>query len=449
MTSRDKSTNEDGARQGKLTNEHRRVIERMRSTRSYFTFCHAFMDLGLSIEQAVVLQDMINVGSMKRASDGDGWFVYSVKRMEKRLKVRRNPQQRLINRLIKLTYIRTKKVGLPAKRHVWIDLVKIENDLSILDQQAKPPSGGKSARKPVNPKPCRLSNPKPCRALETNSSLRSEKISNVARTAATAPAAPRSPVLPTLGAGAAKIHTGDEQCRLWALRLAKVVEEIHKYRQKKSITAWSQAFGLLLQDVGDDAARVEKVLAWYEGNAVTYKYRVVSADKFRKRFMELEDNCRNSVVESPTQSFNVEVLKLTEFLKAEHVWPTKALPGLPAAVDATMGAWTEFVRRARAWRGEVVRKGMKIVYSDPENEPLERLYDAVAAEGWMVKSPEAFAKKWFAMIHAKKVSKGELYGNITKLAFSPDSSLWDEIGQAAANKRGSPRLWARLKEVLS
>lgn len=114
-----------------FVDSHYKLISWLLDTGDYFTFSRKFYALGLSMLQAGVLQDMMNVGSMVHASiKSEGWFVYTVSRMKKNCNLNRDPQQRVINVLLLKKLIKVEKRGNPARRHVWIDLVKIMNDLS-------------------------------------------------------------------------------------------------------------------------------------------------------------------------------------------------------------------------------------------------------------------------------------------------------------------------------
>jgi hypothetical protein len=131
MTSHKKSSKSEPIRQGLFSNEHRAAIERLRDTGQYIMFSRQLFKLGLNIIESVALQDMMNYAAMVYASiKNEGWFTYTVKDMQDRTTLDRRQQQAVINTLKRAKLIKTAKRGNPAKRHVWIDLARIENRLT-------------------------------------------------------------------------------------------------------------------------------------------------------------------------------------------------------------------------------------------------------------------------------------------------------------------------------
>lgn len=125
------STPSRTSRQPQFDASHRRALVRMREEGSYFRVYHDFIrHLGLSIEEAAILGDMINTSVMKKAEDRDGWFDYTVKWMQSRTGLLRDAQQRVINVLKEIGCIEVTKAGNPARRRIRIDIEGIENTIS-------------------------------------------------------------------------------------------------------------------------------------------------------------------------------------------------------------------------------------------------------------------------------------------------------------------------------
>lgn len=110
---------------------HRLATTRMRSRSSFFIVYHDFIrHLGLSIEEAAVLSDMINTAEMTKAEYRDGWFDYTVDWMRSRTGIEIKAQQRVINVLKDGGWITVAKAGNPARRRIRINSESIENTIN-------------------------------------------------------------------------------------------------------------------------------------------------------------------------------------------------------------------------------------------------------------------------------------------------------------------------------
>lgn len=81
-------------------------------------------------DQAIALSALIDKADRcKSLLRNNGWFYYTIDRMEWDTNMDRNVQLRVINSLIELGYVRRETRGMPPKRFLFINIDKVERDV--------------------------------------------------------------------------------------------------------------------------------------------------------------------------------------------------------------------------------------------------------------------------------------------------------------------------------
>lgn len=236
------------SRQSQFNASHRRALLRMRTSSSYFVVYHDFIRfLGLSIEEAAVLGDMINTAGMRDYESAGGWFDYTEKWMHSRTHMLKDAQHRIVKKLKTDGWIETRKEGYPGRRQIRINAEAIEN---TIDDGLNNPS--------------RLEN-------ETDTGLEIQTGSR--REIQTTSNEPLSKTKPPPGGVGGKgtllpqqrtSNTTDGS----SLRFARRLKQILVDKRKRSIpypeTSWKKEFDLLRASLDGDEQIIEEVLDWYE-----------------------------------------------------------------------------------------------------------------------------------------------------------------------------------------
>ena len=347
------------ARQVELTHSQADALI-TRDPHNYFMFSRDILRLGLSWEEAVLIQHLINV---RRMLDVGEWFVCTVAKLEESMLVDRNFQSRLLNALIEKEWIKTERRGVPARRHIWVDSPRLAVELmnlkpskpvdwvssqladcessQLIDtsnpRQVITPStpqarfARKGGKRGVESAGSDQTLPKSTSVAPTaNSSLRSSSARSRRKKEKSDYAATDS--MPRLIADVSATPI-DPQCRDWAERLRKTLIAQKWLVKSPQITDWADEFRLLLDGCDGDAKRVELVVAWYEQNAANRDLIVPikSAKAFRNRFeKDLEDKAlgrhftqtsRTSTKAPPSPLFvSEEAQRLAEELYNRDGW---------------------------------------------------------------------------------------------------------------------------------
>jgi hypothetical protein len=282
------SRQDSNSRRPLFNSGQRRALMRMRSDSSYFKVYHDFMVfLNLSIEEAAVLGDMINVAEMTKAEHRDGWFDYTVEWMYKRTRLDRNPQQRVINVLKDAGWVEVRKFGNPARRQVRISVEAIENTIAEgLDDEGEPEIG--STTEPEN-----VLTARPESGLTSNKEeLRETPSGGVGggKPRKNPPEKPPEKIdrLATNGQLLAQQTWGEEMADRMH-RLATSQGHHPPYSRKK----WAADFNRLRASLAYDEVsaaekEVQRVFGWLEKNLATQKYPVTSVASFARRFEVLQ-----------------------------------------------------------------------------------------------------------------------------------------------------------------
>src|SRR3990167_9889051 len=108
-----------------------RHLETIYARGQWFQFPVGLLHL-MSPNEAVVLAELMNESQVRgaHATDGDGWFVYSVIQMEERIAFSPDVQYRAIKKLQDANRIESEQRGMPAKRHFRINFIGIDKELS-------------------------------------------------------------------------------------------------------------------------------------------------------------------------------------------------------------------------------------------------------------------------------------------------------------------------------
>lgn len=276
---------------------YRRHVLRARSTRNHFTFTRDYVDLipskklggerytdSTRRDVVLFLQDVINRASMPKARrvvvtepDDDGnevereYVQCTVKYLRTGpMRWSSETQKAYLELLARLGYVRYRRMGVPGKRHVWVDLLKLETDL---DGAAEPPSGGKNpltsrGETQWGEKPPHWSGEKPPQNKGTPNGVPKEGKKGAAGKAGR-PSPPPVKSLPFSGKPAPgkpkrRLDEPPPPCYGWEKELRRILRE-HNVR----ITKWTreggaQSFRKLRRWSGDDDGRINVLLTVYD-----------------------------------------------------------------------------------------------------------------------------------------------------------------------------------------
>lgn len=407
-----------------FTSDHRTAIAVLMNTSSYFIFCHGFIKIGLSFEESGVIQDMINAAAMSGCDD-EGWFVYTVSRMEDRLGFKRDAQQRLITSLIDQGYIETAKRGNPAKRHVRVDTVKLANALASLPR--------KSSEREIPP------TTRPEIPLSTRPEIPSTLLSNSlskgreAREDAADAARSLNPLVEKNDdKGTSQDNKGPraqdknkQESVAWSARCARrlraIITDKLKIRRAYSEQRWSQEFMSLARDWGQD--KVEQVLSWYENNH--QKRRIQSASSFRSQFEVLEGMQSRSTPEEQVGAMPDKASLLIVDELSDLGWPKGSKAKLPAAVAKSLTYMTAFFVVVEDVTHRLRRD--KSIPGVPKHEQrslasyAERLLDELGT------TADDATRKWFKRVFKRVKGWSEWSGDMTAYVFSTESKMLHQI----------------------
>lgn len=397
---------------------------------NYFQVFRRFNLIVSNFDEFVILQHLINIGAMVNADRNDGWFECSVSQIEEMFGklADRNVQTRVLGSLATKKLIRTEKRGIPAKRHVYVELEYILELLMRIDDPQ--PQDDCEPSQPVNCKSSQLVNAEPSplstSKLQTTKPLAPSE--QPRRSAAHPPATGRGgSLLPEGETGQASLP---ETC---ARRLRSIIVNSLKYQKPYSQASWSNEFRLLLKEIDRDESRLVRTLDWYEKNAATMKFPVVSAAKFRSRFIEIESRMKE------TTSLEIEVsdvaAEIAGNLIAECRWPAKAASQMPQAVQSGLDDYAP-----------VYKKFMSLTKTLKKQD---RLYGFVRSLISRMTKPVTFIARWMMTVFDGVKNWKAWSGDLKSYAFLADGDRFREWGEKLATQYGDRRLWAKLMEKLS
>jgi hypothetical protein len=119
--------------------DYRRYLERRADAGNWFPFFRDYL-LIMPLDAAVVVQSILNLG---KAKSKDGWILCTVEYLYQSTRLDRNAQVRVLNVLKNLGFIEWEKRGIPAKRYIRVDILK-------LDREAENAANNQSTGNPVN-----------------------------------------------------------------------------------------------------------------------------------------------------------------------------------------------------------------------------------------------------------------------------------------------------------
>jgi len=83
----------------------------------------------MPMDEAVVLSLLMNVSNTVQAHLRDGWFQFSIDKMEEELSISERIQRRVIRNLQEAERVESEQRGMPAKRHFRINYLEITKDI--------------------------------------------------------------------------------------------------------------------------------------------------------------------------------------------------------------------------------------------------------------------------------------------------------------------------------
>jgi hypothetical protein len=124
-------------RGSKYSDEYRKNMKELQKYKTeggFFIFQRIYIQF-LSRDEALFLQDLINIGAMA-TKPGEIWFACGVTRLKNSLNFDKDTQRRIIQKLISLELIKVKYDGLPRRRYFRINWKVLDATLDrILDEQ--------------------------------------------------------------------------------------------------------------------------------------------------------------------------------------------------------------------------------------------------------------------------------------------------------------------------
>lgn len=101
-------------------------------------FFHFFRDYlkVMSLEEAAVLQSIVNMG--RGNATADGWILCTDTHLEKSLGIKRRARDRIVGRLVGKSFLTTRLRGNPARRQVRPDLIAVEEAVDAVSVCTEP-----------------------------------------------------------------------------------------------------------------------------------------------------------------------------------------------------------------------------------------------------------------------------------------------------------------------
>lgn len=424
-----KSTGDAAARQDgptELTHEQAAFFLNT-SAENYFLFRRDLLRLGLALDEAVVLQHLVNVQYMV----GGEWFECTVDQLQESLLISDKVQLRILRSLTEKGWIKTDLRGIPPRRQVWIDMPKIVAGLMGFQR---------------TPKRASLNTPKRGSSIDTSNKTSSLR-SLVCRAKGQSSDFAASSVEPLIGDNTT---TTSPLFADWAHRLHTIAVTVHRQARRWRERDWADQFRLLLADCDGDEARVEAALAWYEQHAADTALiaPIKSAEAFRARFFkDLEEKVlgKHWTQTRPGKAQAVavtdEAQNLADRLREDRDWLRGSAAELPATVQLSLTYATALCRTLAVITDAISPQGGPRVVGGPI-ALLEAFY-AMSKKYKPVHVVSMYMKRVYTDLHGWKKWKG----NLTTFALDDDRfAKW--LGEIADDELGPVRGPKALKKLM-
>lgn len=288
-------------RQESEQEKYGRYLERVSNAGNWFMFFRDYTKI-MSLYEAAFLQSILNwsnydpTTSTEKALLKQGWIRFSISTAEYQLGLKENTQQRIINKLKKKEFCKTRRAGIPPKRYFKINLIKIQEAVDKALEKSEFPNVGKSRNynKAMSPKMGtweRAMSPKMRGTLspKTGTLYIQETVEETGE-AKTPPPPPFNHF--SSNGNSNKINQESPVEIKWASELRKILRSkippspVGTGRLDK----WADEFKSLLKKFDGDEGRIIKLLGWYSKNINKIERpTILNARQFCNQFCWLED----------------------------------------------------------------------------------------------------------------------------------------------------------------
>lgn len=387
-------------------NKYRRWLDRRSDTGNYFIFFRDYLEV-MSIEEAVVAQSLINLGSSRSK---DGWVRCTQLFLHQQLKLTRRQQDRILSSLKARGIIQVESRGMPPNRWVCIDVERIE--IAVDSQLHR--GGANITTKPRNNKHNTLLTEAPKHAdLHSRAAPARQKSADVDDEDSMLPGITRhKPAAVDL-----------DRCA----RLRRFASQ-HGWTVSKSPRRWGNSARTLRNRLGADHNQIDAVLDFIVNRDVTkprvYDFAQLAAPNVWNWLTQMmaDDGERN-----PTVEVTAEAKAIVKRLLHQQ-WPSLAREELPAAVQLS-------INNLKAFRAKV------------ESAYAVKNISTFAFRVLSRSSVHSLVEEWFNRVGAYAAGK-------ERLRLIPDRVLavghedFQKWGRQQAIEYGNVKHWDKLmKEI--
>lgn len=223
----------------------------------------------------------------------------------------------------------------------------------------------------------------------------------------------------------------DFQC---AQTLHDIVSNARRRRGRWSHKKWANEFRILRQELENGQERIQKALDFYKLNVNKKGIpKIDGPPSFRRCFNWLEDSLARSQEASQQVAITPEAKAIAERLYLKH-WPKGSRSQVAATVQISLDRLARFRKQIFA---KFDLEGHKI---------HERLANRVLTQ---IGQPAHFVEQWMLSVNKDVENWDGWSGNLTGMAFHPDSKRFQRMGRQWTEAYCSvPSKWDQLMERL-
>lgn len=235
--------------------------------------------------------------------------------------------------------------------------------------------------------------------------------------------------MPATGGGAAAVTEFHRAC---AARLRDGLYAANSINGGYKLNSWAKEFRLLLDALGGDGDRLERVLAWYVKNVGREYVPVAMCGRsFRTKFGQIEMAMARDKADEPVE-VSPEAVKVVETDLADLSWPKGSEKQLPQVAEQSLRNYKDFLAKLHAYGERVKAEGKRT-----------RLAGFHAYLTDHLDKPRAFVGRWLKQVHDRIRGWDGWNGDLKSWAFRPDHREFRKIGEtyAASYSHDAPTLW--------
>jgi hypothetical protein len=394
---------------------YKTYLNRRCESGNFFHFFRDYLKV-MTLEEAVVLQSIVNMG--RGNSDSTGWIPCTADYLHKTLNIGRRCRDRAVSGLEEKEYLETKLSGVPAKKYVRVDLIRVEEAIdSVCTQVSKldcPPVGQTG--------------------LPTGEQHKEKKTSSSKTKRGKGSVAPRPSPAPS-GEDGGLLFSSRPSAR-WAVLPCHLANasRLRDYftQQKSSFTSqynrqkWGRNLQTFADSVGSD--RLQTVLDYLLQHH-TGRPKIVSVEQFTTPKMfewladEMDKRCgtgSDTVATSYSREHTVATSPEDQKLVAEILrldWPMSKLDRIKPTV---LAAARESIRNLTAyaeWARSVTVKKHDLF--------REKVVKELA--GWDGPRRDAIVVHWFRLVAAEVADWDRWQGDLRKLFLHHTQKMFDKF----------------------